>query len=155
MSDPQLVPAMRNLASRVAAVGPPGDLEAGLLAEFDRVHPARSRRAPLRFWPLAGALAASLVAAVLLSNPSPRTPVAPGREAETQAFYPIPYTPPLQPYERVLVVETSVPVTELIAAGFHVPMSDPGASVRADVMVSQDGRPRAIRPVSFTTRGAR
>jgi hypothetical protein len=46
-------------------------------------------------------------------------------------------------------VETYVPVTALIAAGFAVQTSDPGASVRADVMVGQDGRPRAIRPIAF------
>jgi hypothetical protein len=55
----------------------------------------------------------------------------------------------LQPYERVSVVEIYVPVTALIAAGFDVQTSDPGASVRADVMVGQDGRPRAIRPIAF------
>ena len=88
---------------------------------------------------------------LLRPQPSKVTPNAAQshENTDTQDFYPIPYTPPLQPYERVLVVQTNVPVTALIAAGFHVQTSDPGGSVRADVMVSQDGRPRAIRPVVF------
>ena len=49
-----------------------------------------------------------------------------------------------------MVVQTSVPIAELIAAGFQVRASDPGAAVQADVIVSQDGRRRAIRPVSYS-----
>ena len=143
MNDPQWGPAMRRLADRVAAIEPPAALERAVMAEFDRVH----RRRPLRFLAACGALAASLLAAGLLVRPEPET--AP---TESRAFYPIPYTPPLEPYERVLVVQTEVPVTELIAAGFHVPATDPAGTVRADVMVSQDGRPRAIRPVVYSDR---
>jgi hypothetical protein len=141
MKDPQIGPAMRNLAARVAAVEPPACLEAAVMAEFDRVH----RRKPGRVLALCGTLAASLLVGALLLRPEPKR-AAP---VESQAFYPIPYTSPLQPYERVLVVQTEVPVTELIAAGFRVPATDPSGSVPADVMVGQDGRPRAIRPVVF------
>jgi hypothetical protein len=41
-----------------------------------------------------------------------------------------------------------IPVTALIAAGFHVGVTDPAATVQADVLVSEDGRARAIRPLS-------
>ena len=41
-----------------------------------------------------------------------------------------------------------IPVTALLAVGFHVQVSDPSAAVDADVLVSQDGRARAIRPVN-------
>jgi hypothetical protein len=131
----------------VAAVSPPDGLEAAVMAEFDRAH----RRRPVRTLALCGALAASLLAGILLVRPQPQTAVP----EESQSFYPIPYTPPLEPYERVLVVETQVPVAELIAAGFHLPATDPGSSMPADVMVSQDGRPRAIRPVVFSERSMR
>ncbi|HUB81876.1 MAG TPA: hypothetical protein VMB03_23920 [Bryobacteraceae bacterium] len=140
MNNPQLESKMRNLAERVAAIEPPEGLEDAVMAAFDRAQ--RRRRG--RWLALGGALAASLVAGALLSRPIP----APAPAVESQAFYPIPYTPPLEPYERVLVVEKQVPVDELIAAGFHISAA-PGATVRADVMVSQDGRPRAIRPVAF------
>ena len=144
MTEPELSAAFRDLADRVAAVRPPKDLEASVLSEFERAH--RGRRT--RFVAMAGALAASVLAGALLMRPKPSAPAT--AQTETQAFFPIPYTPALQPYERVMVVQTSVPVTALIAAGFHVQTSDPGGSVRADVMVSQDGRPRAIRPVVFS-----
>lgn len=144
MNDPQMGPAMRNLAARVAAIEPPEGLEAAVMAEFDRAH----RRRPARILALCGALAASLLAAALLVRPAPEA-AAP---IESQAFYPIPYTLPLEPYERVLVVQQQVPVTELIAAGFRMPATDPAGTMQAEVMVSQDGRPRAIRPVAFTER---
>jgi hypothetical protein len=145
MNDPQLKAAMRNLSARVAAIEPPEGIEAAVMAEFDRAR--RHRSMPVLA--ICGALAASLLAGALLLRPEPKG-AAP---VEAQAFYPIPYTPPLEPYERVLVVQKQVPVAELIAAGFHLSASDPGGTVRADVMVSQDGRPRAIRPVAFSVSG--
>jgi hypothetical protein len=144
MNDPELEASLRRLARKVTAVGPPDGVEAAVLAEFDRTY----RRGGMQrmWWPaLAIAMAASVLAGVVLLRPQPKAaPVA-----ESQAFLPIPYTPPLEPYERVMVVQENVPVGALLAAGFHIQTSDPGGSVRADVMVSQDGRPRAIRPVSF------
>jgi hypothetical protein len=69
------------------------------------------------------------------------------REAsqEDQPFVPIPYTVPLAPEERATIVRMGVPVAALIAAGYRVETSDPGGVVDADVLVSQDGRARAIR----------
>ena len=156
----ELRPAVRSLAAHVAAVEPPADLEASLLAEFDLASQRRRNRARTRrFAAMGGALAASVLAGAFLIRQQPpapgpaavRTPVA----TETEPFLPIPFTQPLQPYERVLVVQTDVPVTALMAAGFRVQTSDTRASIRADVMVSQDGRPRAIRPVSFSVAGRR
>jgi hypothetical protein len=66
-------------------------------------------------------------------------------KAESQPFVPIPYTVPLAPEERATVVHMQVSVAALIAAGFTVATSDPGEVVDADVLVSQDGRARAIR----------
>ncbi|HEX3746085.1 MAG TPA: hypothetical protein VHW09_19230 [Bryobacteraceae bacterium] len=141
MRDPQLEASMRRLAAQVAAMETPQSVEAAVMAEFDRVH----RRRPGRALAFCGALAASLLAGLLLLAPAPKH-AAP---VESQSFYPIPYTAPLEPYERVLVVQEQVPATELIAAGFHLPVAGADGMVRADVMVSQDGRPRAIRPVVF------
>ncbi len=141
MNDPQMEAAMRNLAARVASVAPPDGLEAVVIAEFDRTR----RRRPSRIYALCGALAASILAGALLIRPTPKAQAP----VESQAFYTIPYTPPLEPYERVMVVQKQVPVTELIAAGFHFRAADPEGTMQADVMVSQDGRPRAIRPVVF------
>jgi hypothetical protein len=142
----ELAPAMRRLAARVAEVEPPEDLEARLLAEFDAIHQQGARVSRRWMVMVGGALAASVLAGSLLVR---QQPAAKPQSAEAAQFVSIPYTQPLQPYERVSVVETYVPVTALIAAGFDVQTSDPGASVRADVMVGQDGRPRAIRPIAF------
>jgi len=148
----ELAPAMRRLAVRVAALAPPAELETWLLDEFDAVRLPRTRLS--RGWVAAvsGALAASVIAGTLLVRERPAADAAKAAavQPETQQFVSIPFTAPLQPYERVSVVETDVPVSALIAAGFEVHGSDPGARVRADVMVSQDGRARAIRPITFS-----
>jgi hypothetical protein len=67
---------------------------------------------------------------------------------DNQPFVPIPYTVPLSPEERTSVVRMEIPVSWLISVGFNVQQLDPGAIVEADVLVSQDGRARAIRVLS-------
>ena len=69
---------------------------------------------------------------------------------EPEPFYPIPYTAPLAPGEWTRVERMKIPIGALIAIGFHVIVSDPTATVEADVLVSQDGRARAIRPLSIS-----
>lgn len=66
-------------------------------------------------------------------------------DAESEPFVQIPYTMPLSPGERTSVVRMDVPVAALIAVGFTVSTPDPGGAVSADILVSQDGRARAIR----------
>ena len=64
---------------------------------------------------------------------------------DNQPFLSIPYTVPLSPEEQTTIVRMEVPVAALIAAGFNVATPDLGGVVEADVLVSQDGRARAIR----------
>jgi hypothetical protein len=148
----ELAPAMRRIVAIAAQVEPPVNLEARLLAEFDSVHQEPLRVSRRWLVMVSGALAASVLAGTMLlsEKPTQKTTATAGQQAtEATQFVSIPYTAPLQPYERVSVVETDVPVRALIAAGFAVQAADLGASVRADVMVGQDGRARAIRPVAF------
>jgi hypothetical protein len=67
-----------------------------------------------------------------------------------QPFVAIPYTAPLAPYERTEVVRMDLPVSALIAAGFPLQAAEPGASARADLVVSEDGRARAVRLISIS-----
>jgi hypothetical protein len=67
---------------------------------------------------------------------------------DSEPFVQIPYTVPLSPEETVTVLRMEIPVAALIAAGFNVGNLDPGGVVNADVLVSQDGRARAIRIAS-------
>lgn len=125
-------------------MGPPDAVRARVMAEFDR----STRPGPrVLAWVAAGALAAAASLALFVA-PAPRAPQA---AAPAPAFVPIPYTVPLAPGEQATVVRMQIPVTALLAAGFQVPGTDPGAVVQAEVLVSQDGRARAIRPLSIST----
>ncbi|WP_180541103.1 hypothetical protein [Nevskia soli] len=129
----------RALSSLARDVPEPPDLEASLLAEFDRA--SRPRGFRLHLW--IPALAALLViAAVLLYRPAPPPRIA------SAPFLEIPYTAPLAPYERTRIVRMEVPVAALIAAGFDVRAPDTGAAVEADVLFGQDGRAHAFRVLS-------
>ncbi len=89
------------------------------------------------------------VAVARTVRPVVRRRVTKEKPAQEQPFVAIPYTMPLDPYERADVMRVDLPVTALIAAGFSTSMMDPGATARADVLVGQDGRARAIRLVSI------
>jgi hypothetical protein len=113
-----------------------------VMAEFDRN--ARSAKVRVLGWIAAVAVAAAACMAVLVTPKHANVP-------EEAQFLPIPYTVPMAPEEHATVVRMEIPVTALIAAGFRVPATDPGATVQADVLVSQDGRARAIRPISISS----
>ena len=88
----------------------------------------------------------------ILPVPPPRPRSAAFRKSAPepeQPFYPVPYTAPLAPGEWTRVERMSIPEAALIAVGFHL-VADPAATVEADVLVSQDGRARAIRPLSIS-----
>jgi hypothetical protein len=150
-------------------------VEAAVLAEFDRAAARRRASRWVFAAGLAAAVLVGLVAverrtptvapqvqavrsAVETLSPSapvrPAVPVARARHRivrrrsvgeESQPFLPIPYTVPLAPEERATIVRMDVPVAALIAAGYRVETPDPGGVVNAEVLVSQDGRARAIR----------
>jgi hypothetical protein len=102
---------------------------------------AGQRPRPWGWLSLAVSLAAPVIVAILLI----RLP-APYRPAE-QAFVHVPYVAPPAPYERTELKRMELPVSTLIAAGLEVHMPAFGGTVRADVLLGQDGRALAIRLV--------
>jgi hypothetical protein len=153
-------------------------IEARVLAEFDRARAPKisrwvlvaglaaamclgvvllARRQPVMHPPVRVTTAEAPAPAPAPPTPPerPKSPVqrashraAPRPVVEENPFFTIPYTIPLAPDERATVVRMEVPVAALIAVGFDVASAVPGDSVEADVLVSQDGRARAIRPVN-------
>jgi hypothetical protein len=95
--------------------------------------------------PVETASAALPVKPAVKSRAKPAAKPAPKPE---EPFVAIPYTLPLEPYERASVVRMDLPVTALIAAGLPVGAADPTGQVRTDVLVGQDGRARAVRLVT-------
>ncbi len=147
--------AMRGLAGELAETGAPPEVERAVLAEFDRV---RQRRRSGQWMAIVAAIAASVVVvSVLQRRPAPvrivpvAAPVAATETETEQPFMPIPYVLPPGPFERVAVVRMNLPVSALVAAGLPMRTADPGAQAEADVIVGQDGRPRAVRLVSISS----
>jgi hypothetical protein len=167
------------LAAEAARFSVPASVEHTLLREITSLHRLRRRR--IFYGVASGAIAAALAfAAWTTHRPAPRPPViatAPGVPkvvapvltvaeqpaiqhrnraakpvpASQQPFIAIPYTLPLEPYERADVMRMDLPVAALIAVGLPMSMADPAALARADVLVGQDGRARAVRLISIST----
>jgi hypothetical protein len=137
----ELDKALRSLGGECPPMPHAREMEARLLQAFD----ARARARERRLWPpaIALALAASLAAFGFLHDLRARP--APERHL---IFVAIPYTIPPPPYEHTTVVRMNVEVAALMAAGFQISAADAGASIPADVLLAQDGRAVAIRPLN-------
>jgi hypothetical protein len=134
-----LTAAMQSMAAE--AERPGAALEARVMAAFPKA------RVPVWRWAMAaGVAAAACVSALWMIRAA-----GPQRQASNpQQFIPIPYTVPLAPNEPAEVWHARIPVSALTAVGFKVGALDPTATVEADVLVSQDGRARAIRPTAIS-----
>jgi hypothetical protein len=92
-----------------------------------------------------GGLVSAALVIVLLAQPS-AAPLA-----EEEAFLQIPYVAPLAPYEQTRVMRMEVSMTALKAAGFEVHAPELSGALTVDVLVGQDGRAHAIRPIHRST----
>jgi hypothetical protein len=144
--------AMQAMLQRLVAEELPLDegVEARVLAELDHATALRrTAKVSAARWVLAAGLAASVVLGAFWTlRRTPDVPQA-AMGSEEAPFLTIPYSIPLAPEERAEVVRMRIPITALLAAGFRVPVSDPSAAIDADALVSQDGRVRAIRPLTI------
>jgi hypothetical protein len=164
------------LAAEHRAERPPRDIERAVLAEFDAARPRRvwkiaaagaiaalfvagafsihrpkdtSRPAEARI--IAAATAPMPIAEPVKSGPttvrerSPKPAVSPPPTPEADPFIAIPYTVPLAPEERTSVVRMTLSAAAMAAVGFPF---QPGVPQQADVLISEDGRARAIRIVA-------
>jgi hypothetical protein len=137
MNEEKLREAMRKLGDQNAATPAPPEIAANVMAAFDARHKTRTH-----WWIPATAAALACVfaiAAFLMHRPLPPRAEAP--------FTAIPYVAPPALYERTEVKRMDVPLAALLAAGIQVRATSTRSTVRADVLVGQDGRPLAIRLV--------
>ena len=138
--------AAGRLAAELSATEAPPHIEQAVLAEFERSRRSKRRR----YWMGAAAAVAAIATMVIVeTRPSPSSTAPPNAQVASEApFVPIPYVLPPSPYERLEIVRMQIPVAALIAAGLPVQTADPAAQAEADVLIGQDGRPRAVRLVS-------
>ena len=150
--DPQLELPLDALRGALAQRDTPPAVEQALMAAFARQYPKRRwyQRWTHAQWGLAGGLgSAALALTVLLLAPGSmqpggdgaRTPAAAGRGAFIA----------LESLERIRqepdprIVETEIARTALAAMGMPVTPETAGDRVRAEMLVSADGQPLALR----------
>ena len=130
---------LRHLASVQPREASP-QIEAKLIAAIRRRHPFRVRRP----WLYAAAAAAILLLALLLlpqHEPEARFEYvysAPG-------FTPLPYAQSGVPLESVVVMRVQMRPDQLSSLGVAAPAAAASAKITADLLVGQDGVPRAVR----------
>jgi hypothetical protein len=166
IDDPDLALALRRLADTTDV--PPIDprREAALMAAFDAARHVPQRPRRLAYWGMAGlATAATLLIAVGLApvragrhgtppggNPALHKPLssstrgAPLEPQPPSEFVTVPGAAALPPMESGELVRIEVPVALLPSLGI-VPPASPVIRVKADLIVAQDGLPRAVRLV--------
>lgn len=144
---------LQQLFSRLTAVlpreaGP--ETEQRLLSAF-RTRKRRTRQA----WSYWGTAAASftLVLAWFLANHFGRvhhanTPESGIYSRVTAGFIPLPYSQSDVPLEQMVVVRVNLRASDWDALGAPLSLGRPSNTVRADLLVGQDGVARAVRLVN-------
>jgi hypothetical protein len=149
-----LTKELQILSDRVALHRPPRRGFDLLSREFEQQHRASHWRwlrwAPA---PVAATLAVVMVLAVWhrdVVTPAPRAvAMAVSPEPSEEGFVDVPYAPPLAPGEFVSVVREELEPAALVRMGLPVGGID-DAPVMADVVVGEDGFPRAVRVADET-----
>jgi hypothetical protein len=143
------------LSDRVATRRPPQAVREALLQDFDRRQRVK-RWNWLRWVPIPAAALLAVIALVEAPNRVVK-PVQPAvavaavpTDASDEGFVEVPYAPPLAPGEFVSVVRQELEPAALVRMG--LPTNGLGdAPVMADVVMGEDGFPRAVRVADETT----
>lgn len=152
MTDQQqhaVIAGLKALATRSEHAGASAAVECAVLAEMAR-HNSRARLSGFsaRF----GALAAGLVIAIAGGVWTLRSvPPAPPAFVQPLGFVPVPGASILPDLESAQIVRVSVPIGALPVYGLPVVRGTDAYSVQADLLIAQDGQPRAIRLVNQST----
>jgi len=75
-------------------------------------------------------------------------PAKPPRAIVAEGFVPLPWAAGLPDFDRGEIVRMDIPLTSLRLYGVEIPADAWDRPVRADMLVGQDGQPRAIRLVT-------
>ena len=143
-----LASALRQLAKRAEVPPLDPDRERALLEAFDAAQ--QQKRAPAAragVWRPATAAALLALAATMawvIVGRSVRPPAAPVAPLTTSEFVLWPGAAELPTFESGHLMRMEVPVSALPSLGL-VPPATHAAVVQADVLVGQDGLPRAVR----------
>ena len=155
----RLTEEFRILASSLAGNPTRLEMRARILEEFDRRQtPARRRPATLYTWAAAAVLLicalvgagtwmrhrASVKQVVASASPQRTGRILSRVLAQNGGFVPVPFMPPLASGELVTVVRTKLPPAALLRMGLTTQNTD-GSEVNAEVMMGEDGFPRAVR----------
>jgi hypothetical protein len=142
-----LTEGLRALADRTKTTSASPHVERAVLAEMARVHDRRLApdATPLRFV----ALAAGLLLAVTIATWLVRSDVPAGAAQliTPSGFIELPNIAALPEMESASIVRVSLPPSALPQYGVSIVAGMTGASVEAELLVAQDGQPRAIRLV--------
>ena len=149
--DPRLDAALEELRRGMATLDAPPSVENELMRAFARQHRQPrwyQRIAPAR-WAMAGGLAGAmaLAVAVLLAT-QPLQPGANGAQpmyGDGGDFIAIESLDVIEQELNPRMIEADLPRTELASLGVPVTPENAGESVRAEMLVSADGRPLAFR----------
>ena len=145
-----LTSGLKAVAGLTSGARPPVEMEQRLLDAFTVMHAQASRtRTYSRVW---RAAAAVLLVAAGLSTWSVWD-VQPGSPANFargpfDEFTPLPIASGLPALESGVIVRIELPVAALPRYGVAIP-DTPKSEVQADLLVGQDGQPRAIRFINF------
>ncbi|PYR87966.1 MAG: hypothetical protein DMF84_29855 [Acidobacteria bacterium] len=148
--DHDLLVALHRLAHETVVPPPDPSREAALLAAFDAAR-SQCRHSWAGYWWMAALTTAAALLIAVVIGPGTEQPGNAGLLAShpvtVSEFVPWPGAHELPPLESGELLRVDLPVSMLPALGM-MPPAIHGTSVKADLIVGQDGLTRAVRLVS-------
>ncbi len=138
-NDLDLTNHLRRLASTLPSEAR-GSVEQNLLTAFRARHP---RRTPLLYIAAAALVCIAALAGLMFHKPA----AVAGRIYNAPGFVALPYSESGVPMESAVVIRVQMRSSELTSLGVPMPAVPPGDKFKADLLVGQDGVPRAVRLV--------
>lgn len=112
----------------------------------------RDNRPSRRWFPaaVAAGIATVLLAVGLQKLADPGAPPRPADEEVATPFVALPYLGVEEPFEQAQILRIGMPRSALVRLGVPLEAAPPEEFLQADVLVSEDGRARAIRFVRIS-----
>jgi hypothetical protein len=144
MTDQQeraLIDGLRALAATTRCASASPAVEAAVLAEMAR-RPAPVRRTSPAWLPIAAALLLAVAGGIWVSEQAERRSAG---SIVPAGFVSLPGAASLPPFESGAIVRIALPVSALPSYGIQIVPDFESERIDVDLLVAQDGIPRAIR----------
>lgn len=148
LQERELEAAMAELRRERDAVAAPAGVQISVMAEFRARRNKRMIHDPRAWWTLAAAAVVAIAFLLMPARAPKREPLITESNGYATEFIPLRFGRAAEPNEMLQVIRIRLPARELTRLGVPLPPDLARSTVKADVLLGEDGVAKAIRFVN-------